>query len=158
MEAKGDIFYFIDADMEICKEFLGEVLDAKKKLKYEVVSGIITDVEDKTIKIQRYVTGKTFLSKRRPLDGGIFLIKRSIWNLVSGMRTKFINGEDGDLGLRLAKKGVGFIRIGKIITFHNTINYFDKSRIWKMIFNRSVFHCRSVLYRDHLLNKYLILL
>ena len=155
-EAKGDILYFIDADMKICKEFVAEVLDAEKKLRFDIVSGIIRDVEDNEIKAQRYNENRNFSSKSsKVLDGGIFLIKKYIWDSVNGMNTKFINGEDGDLGLRLAKKGVHFTRINKTITLHYTINYLNISRIWKMVLNKSVFHCRCVLYRDHLSNKYL---
>ncbi len=155
LEARGNILYFIDADMEICKEFLQEVLDTNKKLKYDVVSGTIADVEDGVIKTIRYNKQTEFFSKRKPLDGGIFIIKKSVWNAVNGMRTKFDAGEDGDLGLRLAKRYFQFIRLRKMITFHNTVNYLDVSRIWKELFNSAAFHARCVIYRDHLFNKYL---
>src|SRR6476661_3072924 len=41
-EAKGDILYFLDADMEICPDFLTDILDEQQNLKYDLVSGVVT--------------------------------------------------------------------------------------------------------------------
>lgn len=155
-EATGDLLYFIDADMEVCKEFLAKILDSEKKINYDILSGQVIDIEDNVIKNGRYNKNKCLFHKYdEPLDGGVFLIKKSIWDSVNGMRTKFNNGEDGDLGLRLAKKGFHFIRKNETITLHNTTNYLNHSRIWKMLFTKSLFYSRCVLYRDHINNQYM---
>ena len=155
IESRGNILYFIDADMEICQEFVAEVLDNEKTLRFDIVSGIIADVEDNEITVNRYDGNESVTSEdSKVLDGGIFLIKKHIWTSVNGMNTKFTTGEDGDLGLRLAKKGFNFTRLNKRITLHHTVNYLNDSRIWKMVWNKSIFYSRCVLYRNHLANKY----
>lgn len=144
-ESSGDILFFIDGDMEIKKKFLSEVLDQEKELKYDFVSGLWVNVVESSERMQ--------IPSGGILPGGIFLIRKELWESVNGMRTKYQAGEDGDLGLRLFKKGIPFFRKSEIIAKHYTIPYLDKRRIWKTMFNMSIFYSRCVLYRNHIFNK-----
>jgi glycosyltransferase involved in cell wall biosynthesis len=147
-EAKGTILFFIDADMEISKDFLAMVLDKNLKIKYNLVTGIVVDYVDGIENIHR-------LDDDEFLSGGIFIIKKEIWDTVKGMKTKYKTGENADLGLRLIKIGFPIIRIPEIITKHHTVPYLSKSRIWKMTWDKSKYYSRCVLYRDHIFNKHM---
>lgn len=146
-ESKGEILFFIDADMEINAEFIADILDQSGKLKFNIVSGQLIDI----------INGVETTRFSNKFLGGIFLIRREIWESVNGMRTKYKTGEDLDLGLRLYEKGIHLHRKNSIITKHYTTDTFDKRRMWKMIWNMSAFYARSMLYREHIFSKQLYL-
>jgi glycosyltransferase involved in cell wall biosynthesis len=145
-EAKGSILFFLDADMELDPHFIPSVWDPNTNdLKFDFVSGQVIDV----------VFGrheKRQMGVRTP--GGTFMIRRSLWESVGGMRTRFRAGEEGDLALRLMKKGCFFTRTQDTIVLHHTVPYLHGSRMWKILTQRS-FYNRAVLYRHHLLNPYI---
>ncbi|NDP27600.1 MAG: glycosyltransferase [Flavobacterium sp.] len=155
-ESKGSILFFIDGDMEIQKEFLREVLDEEMNLKYDVVSGQIYEIIDGIHDKLRYTFKKKAVTSIDYLvPGGIFLIRKNIWELVNGMRTKYNTGEDLELGYRILREGFEFIRRKEIITNHYTYANLDINRMWQGIFNKSAFYPRCVTYRDHFTNKYM---
>lgn len=157
-ESKGDILFFIDGDMELFPEFLANVIDEKLQLKYDFVSGQLMDYlyDDKGNYLinHRYHTGGAQKDKFYAFTGGIFLIKRKLWESVNGMKNKYKNGEDFDLGLRLAKEDIFLLRKKEMIAKHHTISYMDNKRKWKMLFDGSQFYVRGLLYREHLFNKH----
>lgn len=79
--------------MEINKEFLPNIIDRNGNISYDFVSGQIIDIID----------GKHLKRFSNQFLGGIFLIRRKVWESVNGMRTKFKTGEEIDLELRLYK-------------------------------------------------------
>ena len=107
-EAKGDVFFFIDGDMEINKEAFFELFDDNMNLKFDFISGDFQDFnyENKGSKeyIYKEMYHKNKKIKKEFITGGLFAINKNKWFLVNGMRNVFINGEDMDLGLRLSKK------------------------------------------------------
>mgnify|MGYP002379207918 CR=1 FL=1 len=144
-EAKGDVLFFIDADMEIYGEFLAGVWDANlNTINENFVSGMLIDIIEKE-KVRR--------SSNTMIPGGIYIIKRELWDAVGGMRNKFRAGEDYDLGLRLIEKGYRFKRKTDIITNHYTVPMMDKSRAWKAVWNKYSFYPRCVVLRNHLFTK-----
>lgn len=155
-EAKGDILFFIDGDMEINKEFLTFVLE-NNQLKYDCVTGhlddYLYDYNDNFLgKKNRTYTNK-IPSKEQVLktNGGIFLIKKNIWQSLSGLRTKYKINEDNDLTLRLIKRKIRTVRIPVLITKHHTVDYKNDKRMWQDLLK---FHSLypGLLFRDHLLN------
>jgi glycosyltransferase involved in cell wall biosynthesis len=146
-EATGDYFFFIDGDMEINKCFLCHVFDESKKNSYHLVTGQIVDVTDD------YEDSKRINDKLQFLSSGVFIIRKELWNSVKGMKTKYMTGEDVNLGLRLIKKGFPVVHQPDVITRHFTIPYFHKSRIWKSLWDKSYFYSRCVLYRDLFWNR-----
>lgn len=141
-EANGNAFFFIDGDMKIIPEFLKGVWDEEKEtINENFVSGQLLDIENGQSRKRSF---------NKILPGGIFIIKRDVWEAVGGMNTKFTAGEDYDLGLRLRKKGYIFQRKPEIITEHYTVPILDKSRIWKAMRSKYTFYPRCVLLRDHL--------
>lgn len=144
-EAKGNVLFFIDADMEIYGEFLAGVWDADlNTLNENFVSGMLIDIIGGE-KVRR--------SSNTMIPGGIYIIKRELWEDVGGMRNKFRAGEDYDLGLRLIEKGYRFKRKPDIITNHYTVPMMDKSRAWKAVWNKYSFYPRCVVLRNHLFTK-----
>ena len=154
-ESSGDILFFIDGDMEIQGDFLPLVYNEGKGLLYDFVSGQFINYN--------YDYEHRLLSKSENLKmetdtiefttGGLFLIKKDLWQRVSGMKNKLRINEDIDLAIRLAGIGVFLIRKKELLAIHHTISYHDTRRTWAMLFNGSLFY-RSVLMRDNILNSY----
>jgi GT2 family glycosyltransferase len=83
--------------------------------------------------------------------GGLFIIEKGLWESVGGMDTRFITGEDLDLGLRLARKGHLLLRKKELFAIHHTRHYKSKTRMWKDLFAGKTLYARGVLYRKHIL-------
>lgn len=155
-ESKGSILFFIDGDMEIEKDFLANVLDKNMNLKYDFVSGQVIDIIKGVPAKQRYsLKDSARIKKTQDALGGIFIIKRQIWEAANGMRTKFTTGEESDLGFRLIKMGFTYTYKTNIISKHFTYQKNDIARLWRCIFNKAAFYLRCVFYRDHIFNKYM---
>ena len=154
-EAKGDILYFFDADIELVPDFLKVILDNTHNLKYNIVAGKLInyyyDVSGNLVKKEKL--NKNHKNKTVVSIGGIHIMKKKIWDIAGENRTKFKNAfEDTDLSLRLYKKKINSFKVKDIMAIHHTINYRDKSRIWKMLFSGQQ-TLRAVLYRDHFFNR-----
>lgn len=156
-ESNGESLFFIDGDMEIMTEFLHLVYDEKNGLKYNYLSGQFKNYyyndKGKLFKKESCYNLKkenTYMAT----TGGLFLIKKELWNSINGMRNKYKTGEDLDMGLRLAKKGFKILRKKDLLAKHHTIQYVDKKRFWKDFFKGSHLYARSMIYRDHILNKH----
>jgi len=156
-EALGDILCFLDADMELQADFISEVIK-DRKLIYPFVSGQLKNYfYDNSLSWT--LLGTNYLHKNLNKDkfevttGGYFIINRDTWFSVGGMKTKYRRSQDLDIGLRLAKKGVKLLRIKKLMVKHHTIDYVNKERKWRMLFDGGIFF-NSVLIRDHLTNKH----
>lgn len=160
-ESKSDVLFFIDGDMEITNNFLKLVYNDSEGLKYNFVSGQLLEYyyNNQGNYINKGLYHKIIGNeKKEAITGGLFLIKKKLWDDIGGMKTKYRRSQDLDLGLRLAKKGILISLKKDIAAIHHTINYKDKIRVWKMLVNGDQYYGRCVLYRDHLLNynKYIL--
>ena len=159
-EAQGQNLIFLDGDMEINPDFLNLILDKSGSLKHDFVSGNFMnyyyDNEGKFLRKDFY--RKIYVEKDtiQYTTGGLFAIKRVHWESVGGMRNKYKKGQDLDLGYRLAKKRIPLLRKKESMANHHTIDYKDKKRLWRSIFDGSQVYPRVVLYRDHIFNKYVL--
>lgn len=153
-EANGESLFFIDGDMEIISEFLPLVYSEDAGLKNNFVSGQFINyyytTENRYISKEKYHKNKS--DKYYITTGGLFFIKKEYWQAVNGMRTKYRRSQDLDIGLRLSKIGVKLLRKSEVLAKHHTIKYLDNKRMWKDILNGNILY-KSMLYRDHLLNK-----
>ena len=157
IEAKGEIFIFLDADMEIQKEFHRVAFD-KNGLVYPFLSGQLKNIfyDDKWEKINESLHFPNLKEDSfYPETGGFFMIERDLWFLVDGMRTKYRRSQDIDLGLRLAKSGTLLLRKKELFVLHHTVSYLDNRRVWKMLFDGSLLFQTSVRIRDHIFNPYM---
>lgn len=156
-EAKGDVFVFLDADMEIEKTF-HNVIFKNGELIYPFVSGQLKNIFYNS---KNEVVDENFLFPSLTEDsyaattGGYFIIEKKLWDSVHGMKTKYRRSQDLDLGLRLAKRGTLLLRKKELFVKHHTIHYQNKARMWKMLFDGSFLYGTSVLYRDHIFNKHI---
>lgn len=157
-ESKGNILFFIDGDVELMADFLGNVISKdKKELNYDCVAGYLDHIY--------YNTSWVFLSRvqegykdvipvkefKQSVNGGIFLMKREIWEQVGGMKTKYRKNQDLDLALRISRKGIYFIRAPYLMGLHHTVDYRNEDRMWKILFSGYMKY-PAVTARDHLLN------
>lgn len=153
-EAKGEILFFIDADMEIENDFLKYAI-VGNKLNYDCLTGHLDDYlydEHYQFLGKKTRTYKNTLpqdEERIKTNGGFFLIKKEIWQSVGGMRTKYRFNEDIDLFFRLSRKGVKIIRIPHLIAKHHTIDHTNEYRMW-VILKQGGFLFAPLIFREHL--------
>ena len=156
-KSKGNVLFFIDGDMEIYPSFLKNVYNKKNGLIDEFVSGnwnnYFYDSHDNLIEKKTFLDIKE--DRLETTTGGLFLLKRSNWELVGGMNNRFKKSQDIDLGLRLSSKNIFLLRKKEIAANHHSIAYRNKDRIWKELFSSKHLYGRSFLYREHILNKYM---
>ena len=156
LESKGDALFFIDGDMEIEEDFLNSVYNDKGGLRYDFVSGNWINKEynnDWVYQKERLAKKINSSQIREFTTGGVFLIKKSLWIMIGGMKSKLNRSQDLDFGIRLAKKGHFLLRKNTIIANHHTIPYNDENRMWRLLFSGDLFY-RVVLLRDNFLNYY----
>ncbi|MFP4024588.1 MAG: glycosyltransferase family 2 protein [Thiohalospira sp.] len=155
-ESKGEILFFVDADVELLPDFIPHVLiNNHSVLKYDCVAGYLDNIfyDENWDFIKRAPQGYTDLKQTnittRSVNGGIFLIKKEIWELAKGMRSKYRKNQDLDLALRLSKKGIHFTRVPFLMGIHHTIDYRHQNRMWQSIISGNLLY-PSVTTRDHL--------
>lgn len=160
LESKADILFFIDGDMELQPELYNGLIDENGKMRYPFMSGqfenIYYNTQDEITGSELYHKAVLHEDKYQITTGGLFVIERKYWLEVNGMRTKFRTGEDLDLGLRMAKKGLPLLRKKELWAKHHTTHYFSFNRMWRDLLKGNQFYSRSVLYRHHLLNKFIV--
>ena len=159
IEAKGDIFIFLDADMEIDREFHSVAFNNNdNRLIYPFISGQLKNIfyNENWLKVEETLHFPNLKKDTfYPETGGFFIIKKDLWFLVDGMRTKYRRSQDIDFGLRLANIGVLLLRKKELFVIHHTVSYLDKRRVWKMLFDGSLLYQTSVMIRDHIFNRYM---
>ena len=157
-ESSGQSLFFIDGDMEIDPNFLPLVFNEKDGLKYSFVSGQVENInrdKDWNIINKSYQFKNLNDDKYYSTTGGIFFIKKELWEKINGMDNRFRRGQDHDLALRLTRIGYPLLRKKEIIANHNTIPYTHTSRIWNTLFSGDVSYSISFLLRKHLFNRYI---
>ncbi|NQU32297.1 MAG: glycosyltransferase [Bacteroidetes bacterium] len=156
IESKGDVLFFIDGDMEIIPDFIPLVYNESDSLKYNFVSGQFEDYyySKKGVLIDKQLYHSMVSNERQEYTtGGLFLIKRNIWEKISGMKNHLRRNQDIDLGIRLAGINIFLIRRKELLAKHHTIKYQDKHRIWSdFIKGNDLF--RSILHRENFKNFY----
>jgi glycosyltransferase involved in cell wall biosynthesis len=155
-ECIGEVLFFIDGDMEIIPDFLPLVYEENLGLKHDFVSGQVInynyDYNDKLLS-KEYHFKNVYNNTQEYITGGLFLIKKDIWNKIGGMKNKLRLNEDIDLGIRLAKTGIFLLRRCELLAIHRTVSYYNSLRIWKMLLGDSELY-RVVLLRDNIMNRY----
>lgn len=149
--AKGDVFFFIDGDMEVGADFLCDAFDEDGKPVDPVISGqlpekfydssgkFLTDGPD------RY---KVRTDGYRTELGGSSVIRRDVFEKVGGFRPEMRINEDLDLGLRLAQAGYKTRTLPRVMAVHHTVEYFDWSRLGKMLLDGSMCYPGAI-FRRH---------
>ena len=130
-EAKGERLFFIDGDMELNEGFLEKYLYDNT---YDYFTGQVYDVlyDDNWNKIgEKFHYRKIYNPTHINSTGGIFVIDKSLWDSVGGMKTKYKRSQDLDLSLRLARNNKRVLRFPDLICLHHTIPHTNKKRMWR---------------------------
>lgn len=149
IEAKGDILFFIDGDMELLPGFWSSI-EKDGRLVYPFVSGIEKDIlHDKDwnyldTKIRRKY--KEGIDKYEVTTGGLFVIETDLWRKADGMDNRFKRSQDLDFGFRLTKMGYKLCRKPQIWVNHYTRDYVARND------HKSFFKYFAMLLRKHFLN------
>lgn len=158
--SKGEILFFIDGDMELQPLAMTALFTDDYQLKHPFISGNFENyyyTPDGQFSHQGlYKKVQCNEDQYQYTTGGLFAITKTLWNSLGGMDPMFKRAQDLDLGYRLAKKGYFLLRKKEVIAKHHTIDYKDKSRIWKGLKDKTSFIARAVLYRKHLFNIYVL--
>ncbi len=154
-EAKGDVLFFLDGDMEVNITFLNHAV-SNGQLTYDVVTGHINDYIYNDEGIFQRVKLRTY-KENIPVElqiintlGGVFLIKKRIWNTIGGMRTKYKLNEDFDISFRLRKNKIKLVRLPYLIVNHHTFEYLGIKEMTKTLFCGKIFY-PAMLFREHFL-------
>lgn len=151
-----EYLFFIDADMEINSSFYKNIINGKNFI-YDFISG---DYEGHYYKNNSIVEIKGYYNLKEDTfqntTGGVFIINKNLWEKVSGMNNKYRRCQDLDLGLRLSKIGFPLFRKKQIIAIHHTVSYYENTRLWSDLFNGNQLYQKSVLYRDHFFNSFIL--
>lgn len=126
-EAKGDILFFLDGDMELIPGFWKSITDANNNLIYPFVSGVEYDVlYDNEWNYVTTQCRRKFIPEKDKYEittGGLFCIEHNLWNKVKGFDDRLRINEDYDLGIRLSRKGYKLCRKPDLWVNHHTRFY-----------------------------------
>ncbi|MEX2485550.1 MAG: glycosyltransferase family 2 protein [Brumimicrobium sp.] len=154
-EAKGDILFFIDGDMELESTFISKALNEKQELKYDYITGHLDDYlytyDDEFLGVRQRTYEEIIPVKEQILltNGGAFLIKKKIWNKVGRMKTKYRRSQDLDFSFRLKKLNIKLIRLPYLIVKHHTVDYKNEKRMWNNLMDGYILFA-AMLFRDHI--------
>lgn len=152
-EATGDILFFIDGDMELDKKFLSYAI-VDNDLKYENLTGHIDDYlydhNNNFLGIKNRTYNQIIPKKEQIIktNGGIFLIKKSVWDFLNGMNTKYKRSQDIDFSIRLSKIGLSIFVLPYMICKHHTIEYSNDRRMWQNL-NDKYYAYHALILREH---------
>jgi glycosyltransferase involved in cell wall biosynthesis len=153
IESTGDIIVFIDGDMEILPSFIGQVIK-NGELVHDYVTGHIDDLfyslKEGFLSCKSRTYSGSLPSKEQNIseNGGFFIIKRSVWLMVNGMKNKYRKSQDIDFTLRLKGKRVQIVRVPFLAIKHHTIDYNDEHRMWDLFWKGDYFFA-GLLFREH---------
>lgn len=126
-EAKGDILFFLDGDMELREGVIKFILTDDGHLIYPFISGVEYDyLYDKDWNIKGERTRRKFTpgkSVYKVTTGGLFVIEKKLWEEVGGIDNRFLYCEDMDFGIRVSAKGHPLMRMGQLWVNHYTRFY-----------------------------------
>ena len=157
-ESTNQNLVFIDGDMEIQSDFLSLILDNSNNLKYPFCSGNwinynYLSFDDRKL-LNKKLKKKMTSAQTEFVTGGLFAIKREVWESVGGMKTIMKRSQDWDLALRLSKKGVFMYRLKEVFAIHHTLPPKESvSKMWKMFFLGYRFYS-IVILRNNFFNKF----
>ncbi|HHU17892.1 MAG TPA: glycosyltransferase [Clostridiales bacterium] len=123
--AKGNILFFIDGDMELLPGFWSSIVNDDKQLIYPFISGIERDIRHNNS--WEYIDTKIRRKHTKDKDsfemavGGLFAIQKKLWEAVGEMDNRLKVNEDIDLGIRLSKLGYRLCRKPQIWVNHYTV-------------------------------------
>ena len=140
MEARGEVLFFLDGDMELLPGVLATIFTVDGKLVSSFLSGTgmeyLHDANWKEIET----------CPRMDLPG-LMVIEKQLWDEVGGMDSRFVRAEDMDFIWRAGSKDVEYHRMSQLWVNHYTRYYAVRSESY------SVHKYDILLTRRHLFDK-----
>ncbi len=154
--AKFEWLLFIDGDMEVLPAFFVEEITKFFLQQEYFFSGQFTNVfytpSWENLKAETFVPNKQVEVQLVP--GGLFFVRKSIWDQLGGMKPYYVKSQDFEFGLRCFKAGYEFKRINKQLVLHHTISYLDQNRNLEFFKKGFYMYGRSMLYREHIFHSF----
>ena len=156
-ESLGNLLFFIDGDMEIEASFIKNVSGNIFGNEAICIAGHLDDIFYDSIGVYLGQHPRTYRNSipKEPIElltnGGIFIIRKELWEKVGSMRTKFKHSQDMDFTIRLSNHGIKTVRFPYFIAKHHTIDYRNEKRMWKMLLSGYDFY-PALLFKYHILN------
>lgn len=126
-EAKGEILFFMDGDMELREGIVSSILTEQGTLVYPFISGVEYEFlydQDWSLKGERirrkFVEGEDIY---KPTTGGLFATEKRLWDEVGGMDNRFSRSQDMDFGFKMSAKKIPLLRKGQLWVNHYTVFY-----------------------------------
>jgi GT2 family glycosyltransferase len=152
--AVGDALFFVDGDMEIDPGFFNLVYGDEKGLNHDAVSGKLEEFfYDGSGKQTGHSEDRhKVMNPQYSFDlGGVFFIKKDIFEKLRGFKPHLKENEDIDLVLRLFKNGIRFLRLPQRIATHHTIDYHSYHRLFTRFLGGNHLY-DGILYRENITN------
>ena len=153
-QAKYNILFFLDGDMELLPEFFEFVFNkSTQTLLYPFTNGHMIEkyydsdfnyLFDRNEKIGE----KPFFE---PVTGGLMIVEKRLWEKLGGMDERLIRNQDLDFGLRMSKNGVPVLKDNHFWIIHHTISYYEKTR-FSSFYRSKALLSPGILMRKHILN------
>lgn len=150
--AKGDILFFLDGDMELLPHFFDFIFNKiTQSLKYPFARGYMKEkYYDSCFK---YLYTLDEIMAKEPLHehvtGGLMIVEKNFWEDLGGMDERLIRNQDLDFGLRMSKNGFPVLKDNHFWIIHHTTSYYDKSRFASFIKSKALLSS-GILMRKHL--------
>lgn len=157
--ANGRILFFLDGDMELVPGFITKIFDTEGRMIHPFVSASWENYyyspEGEFLYHELYRKMAVSKPTYQTITGGFFVMERELWEKLNGMDTRFLTGQDLDLGLRSSISGSKLLRLPDVAVKHHTVNYRNETRKWKSLMAFRDVYARALLYRKHFWrNKY----
>ena len=159
--ANGDIFCFLDGDMELIPEFGKQILNEKKELIYPFITGVYINYYHDTD--GTYTGENNYNQLINSLDnskylmdkiGGNFFLDRSLWDNLKGMNEKYVVNEDIELCYRsYLNYKIKPLLIYSHLSNHYTINYLNNKRRVNTALSNGLYS-KGMLIRNYLFTGY----
>ncbi|MDN4164628.1 glycosyltransferase [Cytophagales bacterium LB-30] len=153
-QAKGDILFFIDGDMELNEKAANFIFKSPGVLLNPIMNGKRIDLFYNNEGDFLYDNESSILNASKGDEfsittGGLFIIDSWLWEKVGGMDNRLMCFEDNDLAYRIFKNtGLRVLKKDVVLARHHTVAYTDSLRFKKIVFGK-YFYFKGVLYRKH---------
>ena len=154
-KSRGNILVFIDGDMQLLPNNFHNFFLKDGSLENEYVTGDFINLfyeDGRLINKQHYYNFKK--DSYRTSMGGLFLIKKELWEKNRGMRTAFKRSQDIDFALRISKYKK-ILQKTVPLALHHTVRYNHLKRFNKDFLSGNFFY-RVLLIKYNILNKFIL--
>lgn len=152
--AKGDILFFLDGDMELLLDFFDSVfIPGSQSLRYPFNNGYMKEhYYDNDFNFLYNMEEKLGSSPfYQHVTGGLMVLKKELWEKLGGMDERLIRNQDLDIGLRMSEIGFPVLKDKNYWIIHHTTSYLEKNRFTYFVGSKALL-ATGILMRKHIFN------